>query len=123
MRIVNVTLSGTPKEGDEILVHYCDPRGGRTTAGHTVTLVEEPIDAETFRRRPETLTEIVNWLVGSASMQFCKMREGIGAFGVKARGNILRIEVRDEVESVVFVTEVRSATNEPCKVTAEITEL
>lgn len=121
MKIVCVKISGQPKVGDTIMVHYSAPRGGRTTAGHIVGAVEETIDAETFRRRPETPAEIVDSLVKSARGQFCGWSDDKG-FKVHPRGDIVRIECPDVVADVAFCSEVRTADGSEPSFAVEITE-
>lgn len=124
MKIVNVKIAGLPQVGDSLMVHYCSPRGGRTTAGHVVRRVEERIDDESFRRRPEKLEEIIQALVLSASQQFCGCRDSVdGSFKVLARGPVMRIECKDEVDNVCFVTQVEPVNNSESTVSFEITEL
>ena len=109
MKIVNATLRGEPAVGDVVHLHYLAPRGGRTTAGHIVISVEEQTGPDTFRRRPQTLEEIADMIAKMAEQQFCGSKNGTPAFRTKAKGTTIRVECKDEVEDVTFVSEIKPA--------------
>lgn len=107
MKIVVATLQGAPAEGDVIMLHYMAPRGGRTTAGHVVALVEEDAGGGFYRKRPQSLEEIADAIAKSAEMQYCGSKNGTPAFRSSARGKTVRVECKDEVEDVTFCAEIK----------------
>lgn len=107
MKIVVATLRGVPAEGDAIMLHYMAPRGGRTTAGHVVTMVEEGAGVGLYRKRPQSLEEIADAIAKSAEMQYCGSKNGTPAFRASARGSAVRVECKDEVEHVTFCAEIK----------------
>lgn len=123
MKIVVATLEGVPVEGDTVMLHYMAPRGGRTTAGHVVALVEEAAGAGLYRKRPESLAEIVAALCQSAEAQYCGSKVGAPAFEPKANGNVLRVGCRDEVQDVTFAAELKGADGGGTNMTMGLTEL
>jgi hypothetical protein len=108
VKIVNATLRGEPAVGDVVMLHYCAPRGGRTTAGHVVLEVEEPLADGLYRKRPQNLDEIVDAVAKSGEMQYCGSKNGTPSFRVLARGKVVRVECKDEVEDVTFVPEIKA---------------
>lgn len=127
MKIVVATLAGQAQAGDVVHLHYMAPRGGRTTAGHVVAQVEEPMGDGVFRRRPETLEEIADALAKSALGQYCGAKSGTPAFNVKAKGGAVRVECKDEVDDVTFAVEVHLAPRSPSfpgdRISMELVEL
>jgi hypothetical protein len=127
VKIVVATLAGQAQAGDVVHLHYMAPRGGRTTAGHVVGLVEESLGDGVFRRRPESLEEIADALAKSAQGQYCGAKSGSPAFNVKAKGNVVRVECKDEVDDVTFAVEVhlgpRSASAPGERISMELVEL
>lgn len=121
MKIIVATLTGEPAAGDVVELHYMAPRGGRTTAGHVVALVEQPMGDGVFRRRPETVEEICAEIAKSAQIQYCGAKSGAPAFDPQARKNMVRVGCRDEVDDVTFAAEVKSWGGGT--LTLEITEL
>lgn len=123
MKIVVATLAGVPAEGDVVMLHYMAPRGGRTTAGHIVGMVDVQLGAGMFRRRPHTLEEIVDALCKSATAQYCGSKIGAPAFEPKANGNVLRVGCRDEVQDVTFAAELKDVEGGGTNMTLELSEL
>lgn len=123
MKIVVATLEGVPTEGDVVMLHYMHPRGGRTTAGHVVGMVEEQAGGGLYRRRPESLEEIIDKLRQSAEVQYCGAKTGAPAFEPKASRNVLRVGCRDEVQDVTFAAEIRDADGGGSNMTMSLIEL
>jgi hypothetical protein len=119
VKIVVATLAGQAQVGDVVHLHYMAPRGGRTTAGHVVGQVDEPMGDGVFRRRPETLEEVADALAKSAQGQYCGAKSGTPAFNVKAKANVVRVECKDEVDDVTFAAEVRLAVRVPLSAPGE----
>lgn len=88
---MRATLSGPLTPGDEIMLHYCAARGGRTSAGHFVT-------------EGDTVETVLIGLVRSAKAYFLSESE------MKIKNGILSIiTTREDGE---WVTEVLGAKTE-----------
>lgn len=99
-----------PVEGDLVIVNYCSPRGGKTSAKHAVAGVRKrpQLDAEGFATLVETVPaetarDVAQALVGQISKEW--PTEGFQA-GVKDDTGALVIKCADVVSDVIFSVEV-----------------
>lgn len=116
MKIVKVTIGGTPTVGDTVLLMYSSPRGGRTEAGHVVRENQQR-EGSIIRLSPDTLEQIAEGIAQSMRKHF--MPE---AFRWQANGASIRIECQDAVSDVTFFSQVLSESATPSE-TVEIVEL